>query len=126
MPDRHSQDLRNGHGNGVWLFACRTARGPDSQLSSTSRSVNLLKKGFEDVLLQVLEVMFLAEEAGQVGRDRIDHVGRFLTAFVRMQQRTIIAEGRKTQRAEPSRQSAVYEIHLVARQDDAATVVDQF
>jgi hypothetical protein len=75
------------------------------------------------VIAQVLEVMRLAEEGSEVGRDRVAELGELLA--VALQPLPVLREAAQLQRAQPARQPAVNQLPLLVREMDAGERFDQ-
>ena len=80
-------------------------------------------QGPEHVVAQVLEVMRLPEEGGEVGRDRVAELGELLA--VGLQPLPVLREGAQLQRPQTAREPPVDELPLLVRQMDAGERLDQ-
>jgi hypothetical protein len=78
----------------------------------------------QQVLAQVMEMMRLAKEGSQVGRDRVAEL-RDLPGAVRGQQLAIFGEAPQLQRTQAPRQAAVDQLALLIRKIDAGDLLDQ-
>jgi hypothetical protein len=77
----------------------------------------------EDVIVQILEVVRLAKERGEVGRDRVAELRELL--HVSLQLLAILGEAAQLQRAQATRQPAVNELALLVREMDAGERLDE-
>ena len=77
----------------------------------------------QHVLAQILEVMRLAKERGEIGRDGVAELGELL--HVAIQLLAILGEGTQLQRAQAPRQPAINELALLLREMDAGERLDE-
>jgi hypothetical protein len=75
------------------------------------------------VIAQVLEVVRLAKERGEIGRDRIAELRELL--HVAIQQLAILGEAAQLQRAQAPGQPAINELALLLREMDAGERLDE-
>src|SRR5712671_1137054 len=71
----------------------------------------------------MVEVVGLAEELRQVGRDRIDEVLHFGRTTLAHQVGAVVAEGRDSKCAQAAREAAIDQIALALGQDDPGMLV---
>src|SRR6185437_4766017 len=114
------QRLEHGHGDGVGLLARGAPRGPDAK-PPWARPIGGERR--EDVLAQILEMMWLAKERGEVRRDRVAELRELLR--ISLQPLAVLGEAVQLQGAQTPRQPAINELPLLVREMDAGERLDE-
>ena len=114
------QCLEHRHGDGVGLLAGRASRRPDAHPPSAAR---IGGDGRQHVIAQILEMVRLAKERGEIGGDGVAELRELL--HVAAQLLAILGEAAQLQRAQAPRQPAVNELALLLREMDAGERLDE-
>ena len=108
--------------DGVRLLAGRATGRPDPQARARPAH-RVLRKRRRDVRAQMLEVMRLAKELREVGRDRVDEA--FQLGAVGGEVVAIFLKRTQTERPQAARQAAIHQVALAFRQRDAGVLVGE-
>src|SRR6185437_5175595 len=114
------QRLEHRHRDGVGLLAGRASRGPDAQPPWPPRVGGERR---EHVLAQILEMMRLAKERGEIGRDGIAELRELL--LISLEPLAVLGEAAQLQRAQAPRQPPINELALLVREMDARDRLDE-
>ena len=111
-----AERLIREHRERVRLLAARASGAPDPHRT--------LQRG-EDRVAQVVEVRRLTQEAGLVGRERIDHLGELAPRRLLCDEIEIRVEVGQIERAEPLGQTRAHEPFLAFAHADSRVLMEQ-
>ena len=69
--------IQQSHGDGIRLLAGAAARAPDAE-PAPSFAQGTLPEFRNPLLREIIEVVWLAEKAGDIGGERVDEAGHFI------------------------------------------------
>ncbi|GAE49014.1 hypothetical protein XPU_0546 [Xanthomonas arboricola pv. pruni str. MAFF 311562] len=112
-----AEGFAGGDGDGVGLLTGGGRAGPDLQ--------RRLRGALLQFFAQLVEVVRLAEERGQIGGQRVGERLPFLLVVACFHLVQVVAEGAQAEHAKTTRQPAIHHVALGRSQGDADTLIDQ-